>query len=185
MNSDEFNDLEKFGKVIENTPKKESVKVKKKEKTQLKISIKGNGFKFVKKGSDLVRYLSYKSKILLFNINNFLKKKKEIRKRYRTVLKRNRKKKNIGYKIVETKKQRGNKTIIIRKRVPSFFDDLDLSKQSAPMANMYYLSSNENTDVKNEPYTILKKSVWDFPVEDKSIFSRSINTLKIQRLFKK
>ena len=190
MNSDEFNDLEKFGKVIEKPPEQDSVKIKKKVKKNQDINFKTAFKKIFNKIFCFIRKNLVKTKKAFVKIKTIIKEKKEIRKRYKLALKRNRKSNDIHYKIVETKKQKRNKTIIVRRRVPDYYDTSILSSKKGHLASIYYLSlegqsKNENAQVKHDSYTILKKSVWDFPIEDKSIFRRTFNTLKIQRLFKK
>ncbi len=49
MNSDEFNDLEKFGKIIEKPTEKEPIKVKKKEKNNSDINLKKVSIKILNK----------------------------------------------------------------------------------------------------------------------------------------
>lgn len=191
MDNDEFNDLEKFGKVIEKPPEKNTVKEKKKEVVSSKKYSKKIALKILKVLFYFAKRLSLKLKELLSKTLVFFKTKKEIKKRYKAAVKRHRKHKDISYKIVETKKQRGNKTVIVRRRVPSYFDTSSLvAKPNNAMGNIYYLSLNEeseqeNTRIKHGSYTVLKKSVWDFPVEDKSIFRRAFYTLRIRGLFKK
>ena len=191
MDNDEFNDLEKFGKVIEKPPEENAIKEKKKENISSKKNFKKIALKIFRILFYFAKRLTFKFKKLLLNIFEFFKTKREIRNRYKAVVKKHRKRKDISYKIVETKKQRGNKTIIVRRRVPSYFDTSSLVvKSNNAMGNIYYLSLNEesgqeNNQIKHDSYTILKKSVWDFPVEDKSIFRRSFYTLKIRGLFKK
>ena len=190
MNSNEFNDLEKFGKVIEKPPEKDTIKLKKRVRRNPSISLRKVSANISNKLLCFIRDILVKINNILARITKILKEKKEIRKRYKIVVKRHRKRKDLSYKIVETKKQRGNKTIIVRRRVPAYFDTSSLVPKTSNMASVYYLSLDEEsekqtTQVKHDSYTTLKKSVWDFPLDDKSIFRRTINTLKIQRLFKR
>ena len=75
-------------------------------------------------------------------------------------------KKSYSYKIIEIKKQRGNKTIIIRKRVP--FLNINNYKYNLNNINgMFYLSKKDRNTKDSEHYFIVKKSVWDFPIDDK------------------
>jgi hypothetical protein len=188
LSNSEFNDLEEFGKIIEKPEKKDNTREKKKIKISLDLQviivIFIKFFYFIKK-------LLIKIKVLVLNILAYFRIKKEMKKRCReSFTKRNRKNKHHGYKIIETKKQRGNKTVIVRKRVPFYLDNLNLVKKYSTRGIIYYLSLNEETEqdcaqVKHNSYTILKKSVWDFPVKDKSIFRRTSNTLRIRSLFKK
>ena len=70
------------------------------------------------------------------------------------------KKNNIGYKIVETKKQHANKTIIVRKRIPFYYLSIDNEK-------------NRSEDYIPESHDFIKDSIWDFPVREKKL-SKSI-----------
>ena len=74
---------------------------------------------------------------------------------------------NKCYKIVETKKQRRNKIIIIRKRVPFEYNPLELNSKKANLGTIFYLTFKEdsNQETKSEAYTIIKDSIWDFPTE--------------------
>lgn len=187
MGDNEFSDLEKFGKVLEKPSVENSPKEKKKGEVLPKKDLKKLALKILKSLWRFVKILAKKTKDFLVKIFVFLKTKRQIRRRYKEVIKRNKKSNNVSYKIVETKKQRGNKTIIVRRRVPSYFDIKNPIPKTHLMGSIYYLSLDKDSEneVRNASYTILKKSVWDFPIEDKSIFRRTFNTLKIQRLFKK
>ena len=190
MSNDEFSDLEKFGKVIEKPPEKEKTRVKKKEKKNVQIDWGKITKSDLSKLFCFLRNIAVKIKQKFLKLISLIKTKREIRKRYKAIVKRNKNRKDIGYKIVETKKQRGNKTVIVRRRVPIYFDTSKLVAKPSSMGSIYYLrldeeSKNLENTVKHNSYDILKKSVWDFPIEDKSIFRRTANILKIQGLFKK
>jgi hypothetical protein len=76
-------------------------------------------------------------------------------------------KKDLSYKIVETKKIRRNKVIITRKRVPISINYSSKNKIKKP--SLYYLSlksnQEESTDTRIDVYSNLKESIWDFPVK--------------------
>ena len=75
----------------------------------------------------------------------------------------------IAYKIVETRKQRRNKMIIIRKRVPFEYNHLVLQPKKTDLGALFYLTFKEDnaTETRPEAYTRLKDSVWDFPIKNK------------------
>jgi len=76
-------------------------------------------------------------------------------------------KKGYSYKIIETKKQRGNKTVIIRKRIPFYFDINSYKSDLNNINGVFYLSEKDRNTDDLEHYFLVKKSIWDFPIEDK------------------
>ena len=107
-----------------------------------------------------------KTKSTLIKIKNWCVFKRDLRRTKRNI-KSKINKKGHSYKIVETKKQRGNKTIIIRKRVPFYFD-INSYKPGLNNTNaVFYLSENDRNVIDSEHYFFVKKSIWDFPNEDK------------------
>lgn len=154
MNADDFQDLQKFGKTLEKTDKR-------KIKEDIIISL------LVKNFLKSILNLFYKLVFIMYNkfkvyLNRF-KEWKITRKnniKFKKQLKLNNKKNNIGYKIVETKIQYANKTIIVRKRIP-----------------FYYISGDNEKNISEnhipESHDFIKDSIWDFPVREKK-FSESI-----------
>jgi len=109
-------------------------------------------------------YIKIKSSLI--KIKNWLIFKRDLR-----IIKRNFKintnKKGYSYKIVETKKQKGNKTIIIRKRVPFYFDINSYKSDLNNINGVFYLSEKDRNTEESNHYFLVKKSIWDFPIEDK------------------
>ena len=147
MPDNEFKDLQNFGKVLEKKPEKNNSKkifVKGKRSRSIKIKpiflfLGKKGLKAFKKFLKLIvlaGHWSYK-KISSVELPRF-------------------KNKNKCYKIVETKKQRRNKMIIVRKRVPFEYHTTDLSSNPTNLGTLYYLSfkEGENQETNNEAYTI-------------------------------
>ncbi|MCJ7571176.1 MAG: hypothetical protein MUO82_04800 [Candidatus Thermoplasmatota archaeon] len=165
MNANEFQDLQKFGTNIEKITD-EIIKKEPKKKNNLKYFFKC----FLKKIYTLlisfIKWMYIKIKSSFIKIKNWLLFKRDLR-----IIKRNFKiktnKKGYSYKIVETKKQRGNKTVIIRKRVPFYFDINSYKSDLNNINGVFYLSEKDRNVVDSEYCFFVKKSIWDFPIEDK------------------
>lgn len=182
MDDNEFQDLQMFGQSIEVQPEQKSItsEIKKPVVAQLKIRRPKNNYnKYFKKIScfftKIFRKIAKKIRIKLKDFKCFFNKKisnfnKKIglwvhnRKIYslKNSLKQN--SDLIGYKIVEFKKEKKNKIVIVRKRIPYILDSLDIKNKKSDVGSLYYLSvHDEDQDVSAESYARLKKSVWDFP----------------------
>ena len=189
MSSDEFQDLQKFGTGIIQKPDKDKKnndielqedKVKEIIISEIVIS------NFRKILLFLHKIFCRFSKLLIDKKNIFSKKIKDYLyfhniKKYNKKLNR---KKSISrcYKIVETKKEKKDKTIIIRRRVP--IDNI-IEKSLLPNDNikgLYFLKvhSSENGSEIIEPveHVGMKKSVWDFPLKKKKRIKISFNRKK-------
>lgn len=153
MNANEFQELQKFGSNIEKITD-EIVKKEPKKKKNYTLLI------------SLIKWIYIKIKSSFIKIKNWF-----VFKIYLKIFKRNFKiktnKKVYSYKIVETKKQRGNKTVIIRKRVPFYFDINSYKSGLNNIDGVFYLSENDRNVIDSEHYFFVKKSIWDFPIEDK------------------
>lgn len=75
----------------------------------------------------------------------------------------------IFYKIVETRKQRFNKVIITRRRVPYYYINENVFSSIRPKKSIYYLSLKDDehggTFIKKTSHKALDESIWDFPVQ--------------------
>lgn len=155
MNANEFQELQKFGSNIE----KITDQIIKKEPKKKKIYTLLISF---------IKWIYIKIKSSFIKIKNWFVFKIDLR-----IIKRNFKiktnKKVYSYKIVETKKQKGNKTVIIRKRVPFYFDINSYKSDLNNINSVFYLSEKDRNTVDSEHYFFVKKSIWDFPIEDKKI----------------
>lgn len=74
------------------------------------------------------------------------------------------------YKLVEVRKQRGNKTIVIRRRIPIKYDDKRIEQhQKIVQQTLFDLQSEFCGDCTYETRTIpdgqLKSSIWDITIE--------------------
>jgi hypothetical protein len=74
------------------------------------------------------------------------------------------------YKLVEIRKQRGNKTIVIRKRIPIKYDNGEIKQhQKIVQQTLFDLQFEFGGDCIYETRAIpdrqLKSSIWDMPVE--------------------
>lgn len=182
MDDKELKDLQLFGNNID----KKSISVKNIQKNEveyckLKQKNPNDKIKFTK---ILNKIFIFSSKLLLRFINFFYHKLKEkksnishklylkkIQKRKRlTHAQKKQISKNKSYRIVETCKRRKNKTIIVRKRVLLPFGE-NLIRPTKGIPSIYFLSVKDDENgkqiTKPEAYTILKKSVWDFPAQNK------------------
>jgi len=158
LSDNEFKDLQNFGKVIEKKPEN-NTKVIVKEKKNFYKQLKPV-FSYIKK-----KTLILATKLLKYTIIA----SKGIYKKIKSTKLPKLRTQNYAYKIVETKKQRRNKTIIVRKRVPYKYDHLGLNPKKSNLGTLFYLSFKEdsNQETKSEAYTRLKDSVWDFPIKNK------------------
>jgi hypothetical protein len=163
LNADEFQELKKFGTGIEKT-NQEIIKKEPKKKINLKNFLR----KIYKLIISFFRWLHIKTKSTLIKIKNWLAFKKDLRKIKKSIRFRY-KRKDLGYKIVETKKQRGNKTVITRKRVPFYFDINSYKSELNNISGIFYLSEKDKNAATSEYCYFVKKSIWDFPVHDKKI----------------
>ncbi len=161
MNESEFEELNKLGDKIVQKNNKKSKKNKKLNLKIKKISIKSNKKISVK---ILLKKIFKKTKIQFRNIINYLKRINHIL--FLKIKALNLEKiDNKAYKIVESKKQRRNKVVIVRKRVP-INNKID-SKIEKNSACFYYinLESDDKKDgiLQINSHVSLKKSIWDFP----------------------
>jgi hypothetical protein len=78
----------------------------------------------------------------------------------------------IFYKIVETRKQRFNKIIITRRRVPYYYINDSVFSVLKPKKAIYFLSLKDDhqggTFIKKTAHKGLDESVWDFPYHKKT-----------------
>gem|GEM_PF-4809321 len=154
MNANEFQELQKFGINIEKITDEKIKKEPKKKKYNLLISF----IKWI--------YITIRNSFI--KIKNWFVFKIDLR-----IIKKNFKiktnKKDYSYKIIETKKQRGNKTVIIRKRVPFYFDINRYKSDLNDINSVFYLAEKDRNSEDSEHYFFVKKSIWDFPIEDKKL----------------
>ncbi len=169
MKDEEYADLNVLKKRFDQKTNENYNKVKKKRK-KFEIKLEKRSFK-----KTLIRYAnSYFKKILYFS-KTFLKKIFETsNKQYEKGKKRFNeyilsRQKNIAFKIVETKKQKKNKVVIVRKRVPIEQNINFNFKQINLRPSLYYCSlhpdENKVCEKKIIGHVKLKKSVWDFPIK--------------------
>ncbi|MEF8847577.1 MAG: hypothetical protein V5A68_00380 [Candidatus Thermoplasmatota archaeon] len=179
MDGDDFKELQKLGSSIQRQRERQKEKTKLRQKISLKIRDLKKYFKNILRKENLV-YLSKKirkritfAKIRLskkFENISFLSSK--ISKRI-NLFKKNlkekkyRKKKYVkGYKLVEKRKKRRNKVVIIRKRVPVKINKRHIgpSKQLKDLMDItfnpkvYYFHKEK----QKKAYEKLKESIWDF-----------------------
>ena len=164
MSKDEFEDLKNFGKTIEIKPKQKKVE----DKNQLVI--KKTKFE-IKKFLKVILVKICKALILFFKklLEGSYRLSSEIKRKYENWNIKKQSQSNKCYKIVETKKQRRNKVIIIRKRVPAKYVSNNLVTKDPNIGALFYLSIKDKEDggieTSSENYTSLKESVWDFPIK--------------------
>jgi hypothetical protein len=158
LQKDEFAELQKFGNSVE-----KKVKLKT-EKEKQKIILENITYEKKVDFSKLINYLEKFGEILeLIILKIFQITKDYYEKRQKTKIQ---KKNKIAYKIVETKKERRNKVIITRRRVPI---NLPINLKQNTIAKSFYFISIKEDDgtnkTKESEYKHLKKSIWDFPIE--------------------
>lgn len=166
MKEDEYANLNELNKVFEQktikeiSNKKKEKKIPKFDKKTLAKKIVNFSKKFLKKSYEVTKKLS--KKILLIVKTKYNSAKKQI------IEYNEARKGKIAYKIVETKKEKRNKIIIVRKRVPI---NTHLNNKISNNLNpsIYYCRlkpEEKNICEKNIiGHTRLKKSIWDFPMK--------------------
>lgn len=160
-------DLQKFGQNIENDRKKnpdKKVKARRHKSKKLIESIKKlkkKCYGAITKLSKIIIAGAQQTNKQLYSTIRQIRQWQQIRSTYLQVRQR-RCAQYPCYKLVETRKQHRNKTIVIRKRVPVKFNDK--SQQT-----IFRLSSdfceNGNSENKETTDKHLKKSIWDAPVK--------------------
>lgn len=161
MNNNEFQDLFKFANNIEKITDKK-IKKQPKKKFRLKYFFKKIFIMLIYFIKKIVKKINFS----FTKIKDWLIFKKDlmiIKKNFNFKIKR----KCYSYKIVETKKQRGNKTIIVRKRVPFYFDINSFKSSFNDFNSVFYLSGKDRKEGDSNNYFFKKNSIWDFPVEEK------------------
>jgi hypothetical protein len=160
LSNNEYEDLKIFGKSIDNKNRQKDLVYKNKT--------------FIKKSRFDIKKILFK--VLKISIL-FLKKLKRwsikllriVIQKYSVFISKRQKKSDIFLKIVETKKQRGNKVILVRKSVPYKYIPEKICYNKPNLNSLYYLSVNAKDDgtinIDKENYTSLKESIWDFQIE--------------------
>jgi len=183
LNEDYFKDLINFGSSIEKKEVNQRKKLRgssKKSKNHYSRPNKIKPWIVAKKTiKKLVSFVDEKSECLrdgFFKV--FLRKRKKLSVIKKTVKKNNwrhvlnfsdGKKFVTGYKLVEKKKQRGNKIVITRKRVRVKINKDDVGPPNGDLQDLIHLTfesglyyHRENTNYFNHG---LKKSIWDFKIK--------------------
>ena len=159
-------DLQKFGQNIENRKKKNSdkkVKAKGHKSKKLIESIKNlkkKCYGVLIKLSKITIAGAQQANKQLYSIIRQIRQWQQIRSTYLQV----RQRQCVHYpcyKLVETQKQRGNKTIIIRKHVSVKFNDGNQQTIFRLPSDLYEDCNSENKETTGKH---LKKSIWDVPI---------------------
>jgi hypothetical protein len=184
LSGDGYQELQKFGSNIKEKQKENS---KKKAKTRYLIFKEfGQIIKekqIVKKESRIKKYKSAIGGILKFintteqwtnkKLNDTIDRlhhwKKQVRSKS-SEIQLTQTKQSPRYKLVEIRKQRGNKTIVIRKRIPIKYGNGEIKQhQKIVQQTLFDLQFEFGGDCAFETRTIpdrqLKSSIWDMPVE--------------------
>lgn len=160
-------DLQKFGQNIENRRTKNSdKKVKAKHYKSKKLieyikNLKKKRYGAITKLSKIIIAGAQQMNKQLYSIIGQIRQWQQIRSTYLQV----RQRQCVQYpcyKLVETRKQHRNKTIIIRKRVPVNIND---KSQQTIFRLPSDLCENYNSENKETTGKHLKKSIWDVPVK--------------------
>jgi len=178
LNDKELQDLQLFGNKIEKPLIKQEGKKKishdfSYEKKPIKKHILKKYFSIIRKKLPIISYQILKKLIIL---SKWILKKIIIietkiqiwiiNKKYKSL--KNKKEIKKTYQLIETRKKRRNKIIIVRKRVLIPYDIQKLTSKKPDIGTIYYMALKEDEDdkqkTKPEAYTKLKDSVWDFPV---------------------
>jgi hypothetical protein len=184
LSGDNYQELQKFGSNIKEKQKENS---KKKAKTRYLIFKEfGRTIKekqIVKKESRNKKYKSAIGGILKFintteqwtnkKLNDTIDRlhhwKKQVRSKS-SEIQLTQTKQSPRYKLVEIRKQRGNKTIVIRKRIPIKYDNGEIKQhqkivQQTLFDLQFEFGGNCIYETRAIPDRQLKSSIWDMPVE--------------------
>ena len=168
MSDEEFQDLQNFGKTIEkiqNVKKDIKVELKQKEIKKIKIFDKEKLGYFVKK---IFKNMIFTKIRLAKHCKNLFFKMQKLKKIKNVSLKRQ---KNYVkcYRLVERRKQRRNKTIIVRRRMPFKIGFEDIGLGRSDLENLIHLTFESgvyfNTERPSTSDHKLKESVWDFKIK--------------------
>jgi len=184
LSGDNYKELQKFGLTIKDKQKENS---KKKAKTRylifkefgraikhgriLKKEVLTNKYKAaigrILKSINVTRH--WTNKKLNGNIDRFHHWKKQMRSKP-SEMRLNQIKQSPRYKLVEVSKQRGNKTIVIRKRIPIKYENGEINQNQKIFQQTLFDLESEfdgscNYEKRNKTYGQLKSSIWDMPVE--------------------
>ena len=178
LSHNEFQDLKHFGKSIE-ISKEKHPKTKAVEKTKLRKKLKSIFEKHKIKNINFgMKKISKRTLILLIDISLAIKttygRLKETtyisfylwnEKRKIKVAKISSKKEKIAYRLVETRKQRGNKTIIVRKRIPIRMNGNNFNLHKVTFdSTLDSVSGSEKDHVKTSSGGP-RASIWDITID--------------------
>ena len=167
MKEEEYADLNVLKKRFDQKSNEKPNRIKK-ERKKFEIQLENKSLKktFIKYANSFFKNLFYFSKTINKEIYKISYKEYEkVKKRIDVFIKS--RQKNIAFKIVETKKQKRNRVIIVRKRVP-IGSKIDFTPTDS-RPSIYYCSLNPEENKSCEKKIIghvkLKKSIWDFPIK--------------------
>ncbi len=184
LSGDNYQELQKFGS---------NIKEKQKEKSRKRAIARYLNFKefgrtikekqIVKKESRTRKYKCAISRILKFinatgqwtnkkldgTIDILHHWKKRVRSKS-SEIRLNQTKQSPRYKLVEVRKQRGNKTIVIRKRTPVKYGNGEIKQhqkivQQTLFDLQFEFGGDSTCETRAIPDRQLKSSIWDVPVE--------------------
>jgi hypothetical protein len=158
LSGDDYQELQKFGSNI-----KEKQMVKKEARTKKYKSAICRILKFINTTGQ------WTNKKLNGTIDRLHHWKKQVRSKS-SEIRLNQTKQSPRYKLVEVRKQRGNKTIVIRKLIPIKYGNGEIKQhQKIVQQTLFDLQSEFGVDCTYETRAIpdrsLKSSIWDMPVE--------------------
>jgi len=158
LSGDNYQELQKFGSNI-----KEKQIVKKEARTRKYKSAIGRILKFIDTTGQ------WTNKKLNGTIDRLHHWKKQVRSKS-SEIRLNQTKQSPRYKLVEVRKQRGNKTIVIRKLIPIKYGSGEIRQhQKIVQQTLFGLQSEFGKECTYETREIpdrqLKSSIWDIPVE--------------------
>lgn len=175
MSGDEFKDLQNFGKTIEDT-QDDKVEVDQNIKKDLPNVFRKSQRKKICFDTKKIKYFFKKiSKRMIFTKIRLVKCSENFYfkiQRLKTIkISFPKRQKNYVkcYRIVEKRKQRRNKTIIVRKRVPFKIDLENIGQGRSDLENLVHLTFESgiyfNTCRPTTKDHKLKESVWDFKLK--------------------
>ncbi len=178
MSGEDYQDLQKFGTKIKDrsnsTPKKK-VRIKLINSEKLNQITKGS-FKEKKIIKNIIQNKTKKiSKIVTVSgqwankkLNTIADKGNRREKQKNSIFSKTKPKYTkqcLQYRLIETRKQRGNKTIVIRKRIPIKPNNCEVQIQGIGQKTLFEFGCDYSESIGGTSYKPTISSIWDVPVE--------------------
>ena len=178
MSGEDYQDLQKFGTNIKDKSNNISkIKLKKKllNSEKLNRTTKGSNKekkicknKLLVKTKNISKLVTVAGKWANKKLNPAVDKDYRLEKRKGSIISKTQSKhtkKGLQYRLIETRKQRGNKTIVIRKRILVKPSNGELQLQGIKQKTLFEYGCDYSQVSGDTSYKQSFSSIWDMPVE--------------------